>query len=149
MFAKLLRIRWERTSSRRLRLGRNRRRKGIAAIETAVMIPLLVFLTFGSIELANLIFLRQSVAIASYEGARSSTRPGGSQTSGTERIRQVLTARGVATFSVEYTPAITTSTARGTMITVTVRANTSNLTYSPFQLFTGTNVSSSTTMVRQ
>jgi Flp pilus assembly protein TadG len=124
-------------------------RRGVATIETAVTLPLLAFLTFGSIELSNMMFLRQSMSIASYEGARSATRPGGSQGLAATKIQEVLTARGVASFSVAFNPTITTATPRGTMIQVTVTTPTTSISYAPFRLFSGSTVSSSSTMVRQ
>lgn len=139
---------FDRRLRRRSRFFRGHRR-AVAAVETAVMLPLLVFVTFGAIELANLIFLRQSVAIASYEGARAATKPGGSEASGQERVDQVLSTRGVTNYTIQFSPNITNQTARGTMVRVTVRANKSNLSYTPFTLFGGSQIANSTTMVRQ
>lgn len=124
-------------------------RSGIATIETAVVLPVVVFITFGSIELSNLLFVRQSLTIAAYEAARASTKPGGSQGLGDARAQEVLNARGLTSFSVSYTPAVTTATPRGTLIKVTVSTNASNISYAPFQLFTGSTISSSSTMVHQ
>jgi Flp pilus assembly protein TadG len=129
--------------------SRSRLRHGVATIETAVTLPLLAFLTFGSIELSNMMYLRQSMTIASYEGVRSATRPGGSQGLAQTRIQEVLTARGVTSYTVQFTPTITTTTPRGTMIQVTVSATSSSLQYAPFRLFSGSWISSSSTMVRQ
>lgn len=124
-------------------------RRGVATIETAVTLPLLAFLTFGSIELSNMMFLRQTMSIASYEGVRSATRPGGSQGLAESKIQELLTARGVTSYSVQFNPTITTATARGTMIQVTVSTTPSSISYAPFRLFSGSTISSSATMVRQ
>lgn len=129
--------------------SRVRSRRGIATIETAVTLPLLAFLTFGSIELTNMMFLRESMTVASYEGVRSATKPGGSQALAETRIQEILNARNITAYTVQFTPAITTATARGTMIQVTVSAASSSLSYAPFRLFSGSSISSSTTMVRQ
>lgn len=56
------------------------------------MLPLIIVLLFTSIELANGIFLKQAVTIAAYEGARSATRPGGSNATAESRIAEVLSA---------------------------------------------------------
>lgn len=129
--------------------ARSRFRRGVAAIETAVTLPALVFLTFGSLELSNLIYLRQSMTTASYEGVRAVTKPGGSQTLATTRIQEVLNARGITSYSVQFTPTVTTATARGTMVSVSVSSTNSSLSYAPFRLFKGTSIASSSTMVRQ
>ncbi len=134
----------------RLRMSRaGSLRRGVATIETAVTLPLLAFLTFGSIELSNMMFLRQSMSIASYEGVRSATRPGGSQGLAETKIQELLNVRGVAAYSVQFNPAITTETPRGTMIRVTVSTTPTSISYAPFRLFSGSSISSSTTMVRQ
>lgn len=115
--------------------------------ETAVMLPLLVLLTFGSIELANVVFLKQSLAIASYEGARAVTKPGATQTQSDARIAEILSGRGVTGYTVTYTPAVTSSTARGTMITVEVKLSSST-GLGPMKLFAGKTATSQTIMVR-
>jgi len=143
-FKKRVRNRQRCLSSRRIG-----KRRGIAAIETAVTLPILAFLTFGSLELSNMIFLRQTMTIASYEGSRSVTRPGGSQGLAQTRIQEVMNARGITSYTVAFTPVVTTATARGTMVQVTVSSTNTNLQYAPFRLFTGSSISSSTTMVRQ
>lgn len=42
-------------------------RCGTAATEMAIAMPLLITLVFGSIEIANAVFLRQSLNMAAYE----------------------------------------------------------------------------------
>jgi len=124
-------------------------RNGVAAIETAVTLPLLVFLTFGSLEIANAIFLRQSLVTASYEGAQCATRAGGSDAAARARIAEVLSARGITPFTIVLTPAVTTTTARGTKIEVKVSSGSSSLSFAPFKIFYGKTISASVTMVRQ
>lgn len=145
-----LRRRSKITGNSRLRTSRARSlRRGVATIETAVTLPLLAFLTFGSIELSNMMFLRQSMSIASYEGARSATRPGGSQGLAETKIQEVLSVRGVTTYTIQFNPVITTATPRGTMIQVTVATAPTSVSYAPFRLFSGSSITSSSTMVRQ
>ncbi|MEQ1826877.1 MAG: TadE family protein [Pirellula sp.] len=124
-------------------------RSGVAAIETAVTLPLLVFLTFGSLEIANAVFLRQSLVTASYEGAQCATRSGGSDAAARSRIAEVLAARGITSYTVVLTPAVTSTTARGTKIEVKVSSGSSSLSFAPFQIFYGKTISASVTMVRQ
>jgi Flp pilus assembly protein TadG len=47
-------------------LGRNRR-SGAAVVELAVCMPLIVLLTFASLEGANMLFMRQAAVQAAYE----------------------------------------------------------------------------------
>jgi Flp pilus assembly protein TadG len=127
----------------------------VAAVETALMLPLLVLLAFGSIELSNMVFMRQSLAIAAYEGVRAATKPGTAATEADTRIRDVLTSRNITNFSVQYTTTdaaplvVTPVTPRGTMVTVTVSSANGGSDYGPLRLFTGRTIQCQSTMVRQ
>lgn len=124
-------------------------------METALLLPLMVLLAFGSIELSNMVFLKQTLAIAAYEGARAATKPGASATQADVRISEVLTARKVTRYSVSYTTeksaplSVTPSTQRGTLVTVTVRSSNGGSNFGPLRLFTGRTLRCRTTMVRQ
>lgn len=97
-------------------------RRGVAAAETAVMLPVLVFLVFGSIELANGIYLKQTLTLAAYEGVRSVSWPGATNADAHTRIADVLSARSVSDYEVEIIPEVTLATERATEITVRVSA---------------------------
>jgi Flp pilus assembly protein TadG len=55
-------------------------RRGVAALEAALMLPLLVILTLGSIDIAQYVNLSQLVNNASREGARLVSRNGNEST---------------------------------------------------------------------
>lgn len=122
--------------------------RGVAAIETALILPLLVILVFGAVELSNAIFMQQSLNMAAYEAAKVITRPGDNNTLATTRCQEVLTVRKISTYTLTITPAVTATTARGTQITVTVQAPASNLSYGPLRFMSGRTVRSSAVMVR-
>ena len=54
--------------------GQSLYRRGAAAVEAALVLPLLIIVTFGAIDLAQFINLSQLVVNASREGARIATR---------------------------------------------------------------------------
>ena len=124
------------------------RRLGTAATVTAVALPLLVTLVFGAIELANAVFLRQSVNMAAYEAAKVITRPGSNEALARTRCAEVLSVRKVSNFTLTFSPTVTTATPRGTQVTVTVVAPASNLTYGPVQFMSGKTITSTVVMVR-
>lgn len=123
-------------------------RLGTAAMETAVALPLLVMVVFGSIEMANAVFLRQSVNMAAYEAAKVITRPGSNETLARTRCAEILSVRKVTTHTLTFNPTVTTSTARGTQVTVTLVAPASNLSYGPVQFMSGKTISCTVVMVR-
>lgn len=137
----------KRIRSRSSRFGRPLR-IGAAAVETAIVLPIVVFVVFGSIEIANGVFLKQSLAIAAYEGAREATRPGGTQSQAVSRIREVLSNKGIDNESVSITPAVTTTTPRGTKIFVRVSAPVSADSINPFKLLVNRTLEQSVVMVR-
>ena len=114
----------------------------------AVTLPLLVTLVFGAMEMANAVFLRQSLNIAAYEAAKVITRPGNNEALARTRCQEILTARKVSTFTLAFSPTVTTATARGTQVTVTLSAPASNLSYGPVKFMSGKTTTSSVVMVR-
>jgi Flp pilus assembly protein TadG len=123
-------------------------RRGVAATETAIMLPLLVIVVFGSIELANGIFLRQTLAQAAYEGARAATRPGATVQDAEARIAEVLLARSVDDYDVDISPAIVATTPRNTEVTVTITAPASEYSVGPVRFFAGASITHQVRMVR-
>jgi len=117
-------------------------------METAIALPLLVMVVFGSIEIANAVFLRQSVNMAAYEAAKVITRPGDNEALARTRCAEILSVRKVSTFTLTFSPTVTTATARGTQVTVTLVAPASNLSYGPVQFMSGKTISCTVVMVR-
>ncbi len=89
-----------------------RRRFGTATLETAVSLPLLVILVFGVIEMANAVFLKQSMNLAAYEAAQAQA----------EGVR-VLTALGIGN------GATVTVVDELTEVTVTVAVPAANVSW--------------------
>ena len=96
---------------RRSLIRRVRTRCGTAAVEMAVTLPLLVTLVFGAMEMANAVFLRQSLNIAAYEAAKVITRPGNNEALARTRCQEILTVRKVSAFTLSFSPTVTTATA--------------------------------------
>ena len=125
-----------------------RRRSGTAVLEMAVSLPLLITLVFGAMEMANAVFLRQSMNMAAYEAAKVITRPGTNEALARTRCQEIMTVRKVSTYTLTFSPTVTTATPRGTQVTVTVSAPASNLSYGPVQFMTGKTLSTTVVMVR-
>ncbi len=123
-------------------------RRGLAATETAITLPLLVLLVFGSIELTNTMFLKQSLRIAAYEGARAVGRAQATSVHGQTRIEEALAARRVSDYDVSISPEVTESTPRGTMLTVTVTAPVAAYSIGPMWYFNEKTISAEFRIVR-
>ena len=125
-----------------------RGRPGIAAVEAAVTLPLLVFLVFGAIEVTNGIFLSQTLSLAAYEAAREAAQPGASMTKARGRADEVFQAYGVKQYTLQITPTIDTKTPRGTVFTVRADAPTGSLSVLSIGINTGRTSTRQVTMVR-
>lgn len=75
-------------------------RKGVAAVETAFCLPVIVLIVFGGIQAANMIFLKQAITAAAYEGALFASKPEGTQTETVSRVQTILDARNIQTTTI-------------------------------------------------
>lgn len=85
----------------------DRRRRGVAIVEFAVVLPLLLTVLFGIIEYGWVFLIRQTLQTAAREGCRvavlaSSTSP---YTDVITRVADVMTPTGVSTYQLQMTHA--------------------------------------------
>ncbi|EMI52105.1 transporter [Rhodopirellula sallentina SM41] len=71
------------------------KRAATATAEVAICLPVLMTLTLATIDLCSVFFLKETVSIAAYEGARRGVNRGGTNAAAIARVREVLTERGV------------------------------------------------------
>ncbi len=99
-------------------------RRGTAAVELAVCLPVIIVLVFGAIEAASFIFLKQSLNVAAYEAAREVIRGGAFNADGEARATNVLDARNVLDYAISYPNGEAGAAGRGDEIIVLVSAPT-------------------------
>ncbi|MEO8494398.1 MAG: TadE family protein [Planctomycetota bacterium] len=97
-------------------------RRGVAAVEFAVILPVLLLLVLGTVEATSMIYLKQSIQIAAYEGARVALVPGSNKNNVIGACNQILKDRNVQGATVTVTPAAIKNQPYGTFIQVKVRA---------------------------
>jgi len=125
-------------------------RKGLATVELAICLPLIVIIAFGSIEATNMIFLEQRLTAAAYEGARKATVPGKTSADATAATNSILSQFSISGSTVTITPTVTATTAVGTQVKVSVSAPISSNMGGITPFFTTmTNLSASVTMIHQ
>ena len=103
-----------------------RDRHGVAAAETAVCLPVIVLLVFGSIEASSQIFLKQSLNVAAYEAVRTATAAGGDNADANVRGRAILDSRGVSGATVRFPNGDVSGVGRGDLFAVEVSAPTAS-----------------------
>jgi Flp pilus assembly protein TadG len=105
-----------------IRTRRAGRRTGVAAVEFAVCLPVLVLVIIGSIEACTMVFLKESLTVAAYEGSRAALKPGATDADVIARCEEVLAERSVEGGAVDVTPSNLGGTAAGATIQVSVTA---------------------------
>ena len=98
-------------------------RRGIAAMEFAVCVPILLVLIIGTIEACSIIYLKQTLSTAAYEGVRAALVNGADTADVTDACNRILNSRRTSGATVTITPSSFTSQPVQSWITVRVTAN--------------------------
>ena len=124
------------------------KREGAAVVEFAVCLPLIVLIVLGTIEAGSLLFLKQTLVQASYEGAKVAIATGDS-----DQVESVVDAvaasRNLTGVNVQFTPSDLTSVPAGETITITISAPGDANSLIPFGPFRNQTVQTSASMVRE
>ena len=127
---------------------RHRDRSGVAMVELAVCLPAIVVLVIGGIECANMIFVKQSLHIAAYEGMRLAVQEDVPTTDVIARTQQVLDERRVHDSNITFDPANPETLDRGTTFTMTIDAPAASNSPIALRFFDG-DLESFVTMVKE
>jgi Flp pilus assembly protein TadG len=73
-------------------------------MELAVCMPILLVLILGTVEACGMIYLKQTLCVAAYEGARTAVLPGKSASDVIQKCDSILISRGVHAYTVTVTP---------------------------------------------
>lgn len=124
-------------------------RKGSAVVESAILLPLLVTVTFATIECCNYVYLKQSLTIAGFEAAMVAASSQGTSQQAADRCADVLEARDVTEHAISIDPTVDAFTEASTEINVTVTSPATGYMIGPAWFFSGKTVSANVTMVRK
>jgi Flp pilus assembly protein TadG len=136
----------------------DRRRRGSAVMDAALVFPILISLTFGSVEFGHFFFVKHTLQGAAREGARAAITPTATNTDVTSTVTTAMTAAGFT--SGQYTIAIRNATdtanadvstvTAGTGVLVKVTANWGTIGLRPLGLIgTGKSVIGQTVMRKE
>jgi len=129
--------------------SRSNYRPGVAAAEFAVCLPVIVLLVLGMIECCTMIFLKQSLTVASYEGVRTALEERAVSTDVLRTSQQILTQRRVQGGTIAVSPNNIPAVPAGQFITVTVTAPADRNSVIPGSFFRGQILSASATMMKE
>jgi Flp pilus assembly protein TadG len=121
--------------------------RGVAAAELAVCLPVVVLIVIATIEACSALFLKQSLTVAAYEGARTAladrTIPGSVQAA----ANQILTDRKVKGATVTVSPANIASLQPGDYIDITVSAPCNSNSVVPTTFYRGRTLQATASMM--
>ncbi len=135
------------TSLRPKSTNRSRRRRGVAAAELGVCLPIIVLLLLASIEACSMIFLKQSLTVASYEGVRVALSAGATASSVQTACQQILTDRRVTGATISVKPSDIAALNPGDFVDVTITAPCASNSVLPMKFYSGKSMSSTASMM--
>lgn len=106
-------------------------RRGAAAVEFAVVAPVMFLLTFGMIEVGSIMMIKNSVTQASRVGVRAASLPNSTNAMVHDRVAEELQMMSLTTAVVELSPANVSQVAPGDNVTVTVKINPTSINWLP------------------
>lgn len=136
-----------RRSERDRALRRPLVKRGLATVEAAVALPLLLVVTLGTIETTSVIFTKQALQSAAQECAREAALPEATVASVEQTMREFVERRDLQDVSVTMSPANPSGLSAGTTLTVTLSVPASSAGLIAGQFVTG-DISASTTVVK-
>ncbi len=125
------------------------RRRAVAASELAVCLPVMALLVLATLETCTMIFLKQSLTVASYESMRAALEPGSQPANVQTVCNGVLADRRVVGGTLTIQPANINTLSPGQYLQVTVAAPADRNSVIPGSFFRGRTLSSTTTMMKE
>jgi hypothetical protein len=120
----------------------------VAAAELAACLPVVGLIVLATIEACTMIFLRQSLAIAAYEGARTAVQQNASFADVARSTQAILTERRVSSGSTIVRPNLA-SARPGDYVEVTVSAPASSNSVVPISFYRGHTLRATATMMKE
>lgn len=126
---------------------RSAKRRGVAAAELAVCLPVVVLIVVATIEACSALFLKQSLTVAAYEGARTALAERQVAGSVQSACDQILNDRKVRGATVTISPTDIASLRPGDYIDVTVSAPCDTNSVVPTTFYRGRTLSATASMM--
>ncbi|PQO36548.1 TadE/TadG family type IV pilus assembly protein [Blastopirellula marina] len=131
-----------------MRKKTNRRsRRGMAVTELAICLPVVVLILMAAIQGAEMMFLKQSVAIAAYEGCRAALKPNSTANSAATAAAAVLDDRHIHNAVIDSSNFTKAPTGHDVTISITVPV-AENSTLQGW-MFSPPTITSSVTMMKE
>lgn len=132
--------------------GRPGRRRGNAVLDMALVMPILLYLAFGTVEFGYYFYVKHTLQGAAREGCRASIVSGASASDVTTAVSNVMTAAGFSASkynSPTVTPSGWASASSGTAITVTVQSTWGTIGIKPSMMIGSAKVVAGSAVMRK
>ena len=127
--------------------GGRRQRLGVAAAELAVCLPVIVLLVVATVEACSMVFVKQSLTVAAYEGVRTALEKGATFSDVQATCDQILSDRKITGGTVVVNPTDFQTLPPGRYVDVTVSAPCDQNTIVPNGFYRGKNLSATASMM--
>lgn len=117
--------------------------------ELAFALPVMTVLVFGTLELCEVLFLKQSLAVASYEAGRLAARPGTDAATVQARFDSIVSSRRVTNATITMTPADFSGLSVGDTIRIDVSAPVASNTTTSLVLIGVPDINESVVFLRE
>ncbi len=129
---------------------RRANRRGTAAVEFAIVVPIFIAFVFGIFEFGRLVMVQQLITTASREGARLAITENAAASGVQSAVDAYLTNASVSSATVTVTPSTLASAQPGDTITVAVQIPFEEVSWLPSPMFiTNTTLTASSAMRRE
>ncbi len=140
-----------RSHHRRSSQRSSRQRRGIATVEFAIVLPVLITLTIGTMDVCTALFLKESAVLAAYEGARQGVGRGNTNQDVIDRVEGFLNERNIQfeddAVSISSPGFDTADTLENVTVTVSIPSAGNMLV--PTQMFGDIMITTSVTMLKE
>ena len=126
-----------------------RNRRGAAAVEFAVVSPVLFLLIFGMIEYGRMVMVQQVITNAAREGARKGVLDGTTNSDVTTVVSNYLTSASISGATTTVTPTNPSNATYGGTVTVTVSVPYSKVSWLPHNFWLGSKTLTATSVMRR
>ena len=126
-----------------------RNRRGAAAVEFAVVSPVLFLLIFGMIEYGRMVMVQQVITNAAREGARKGVLDGTTNSDVTTVVSNYLTSAKITGATTTVTPTNPSNATYGGTVTVTVSVPYSSVSWLPHNFWLGSKTLTATSVMRR
>jgi Flp pilus assembly protein TadG len=125
-------------------------RRGAAAVEFAIVAPLLFAIVFGLVEFGRALMVEQALVSAAREACRVAVLAGTTRQDVVDRATASLGAASISNFTITMNPDPPSSATEGTPVTITLAVPFNNVTWLPTPIYLGgKNLTASSVMRRE